>query len=134
MTCLTTGDERFRRWVTKKAATVATTSSTNTIVEVCARSAVRIGHRCERGVRDREVGERLGAACGEGAPDRAAVADHERRQRTARDVGEPRLHACGVLLERLAAGEAEVGLDGERTVPASGILRLDVGDQPALPF
>src|SRR4051812_2383118 len=104
------------------------------MVAVCGRSAVRIGHQREGGVRDREVGELLGVARGEGAPDRAAVADHERRQRTARDVGERRLHARRVLLERLPARESEAGLDGQRAAPALGVLRLDLGDQPALPL
>src|SRR5439155_8190569 len=137
MTCLTTGVERFNLCVTKKAATVATTSSANTAiatVAVCGRSAVRIAYQRQRRVGYGEVGEALRPPCREGPPDRPAVTDDERRQRAPRHVGEPGLDARRVFLQRLAPGEAEVGLYREGARPGVRVLGLDVGDQAALPL
>src|SRR4051812_20117610 len=124
--------------MTKNAPTVASTSPTNTTVaslELDARSAV-ITDLHQDAVAERPLGVQLvRPAGGERAPHRAAVADDERGQGALRDVGEGGLDARGVLLERLAAGEAEAGdVERERPLPCIGVLGLDVGDQAALPL
>src|SRR4051812_26028284 len=97
--------------MTKNAPTVASTSTTKTIVASLALdscSAV-ITDLHKHAVGERPLGvELVRPAGGERAPHRAAVADDERGQRPLRDIGQGRLDARGVLLERLAAGEAEV--------------------------
>src|SRR3954453_3150989 len=61
------------------------------------------------------------------------MADHERRPLALADVGHGRLHALGLLLERLAAREAEVRVAVEPRLEAVGILGLDLGHGPAGP-
>src|SRR4051812_27763513 len=126
--------------MTKKAPTVASTRTTNTAVaslELDTRSAA-IADLHEHAVGERPLGvELVGPAGRERAADRAAVADDERGQRALRNVGEGGLDARGVLLERLAAGEAEaaaVAFDRERAGPRARVLAPDVGDQAALPL
>src|SRR4051794_15636823 len=120
--------------MTKNAPTVASTSATNTTVasrELDARSAV-ITDLHQDAVREWPFGMEIARpAARERAADRAAVADDEGGQRALRDVGESCFDARGVLLERLAAGEAEAaarGLDRQRPGPAPGVLGLDVRD------
>src|SRR4051794_23834671 len=118
--------------MTKNAPTVASTSATKTTVASLAVDS------CSAVITDlhkHAVGERLlgvelvWPADRERTAHRAAVADDERRQRPLGDVGERSLHARGVLLERLAAGEAEAaGIKRERPLPRIRILALDVGD------
>src|SRR4051812_15563378 len=127
--------------MTKNAPTVASTRTTNTAVAsrgLDTRSAL-ITDLHQDAVAKRLLGvELVRPAGGEGAADRAAVADDERGQRPPRHVGESGLDPCGVLLERLAAGEAEARrlgrVDRERPAPRIRVLGLDVDDQAALPL
>src|SRR3954469_19095480 len=96
--------------MTKNAPTVAHTSTTKTPVasrELGMRSAV-ITDLHKHAVVEWPLAQLVGAARGERAADRAAVAHHERGQRPLRHVRERGLHPRGVLLERLATGKAEV--------------------------
>src|SRR4051812_15648906 len=126
--------------MTKNAPTVASTRTRNMPVaslELDTRSAV-ITDLHEHAVGEWLLGVQLLRPAGcERAADRAAVADDQRRKRSGCDVRECGLDARGVLLERLAAWEAEaaaVALDRERARPRARVLALDVGDQAALPL
>src|SRR3954468_2077101 len=123
--------------MTKKAPTAAKTSTTKPAGasrELDMRSAV-IADLHKHAVRERELAQLMRAAARQRAADRAAVAHDERRRRALRHVGERSFHTRGVLLERLAAGEAEVDrVECERAVPGVWILGLDVGDQASLPL
>src|SRR3954454_17043103 len=126
--------------MTKNAPTVASTRTTNMPVaslELDTRSAA-ITDLHEHAVGEWPLGVQFLRSAGcERTADRAAVADDERREWTGCDIRQCSLDARGVLLERLAAGEAEaaaVALDGERARPRTRVLALDVGDQAALPL
>src|SRR3954470_22057732 len=65
--------------------------------------------------------------------DRAAVAHDERRERLLPDVAQAGLNALGVLPERLAAWEAELGAAADVRLPLVGEIARDVGDEQPLP-
>src|SRR5262249_50815841 len=74
-------------------------------------------------------------ATAEDGPDRAPVADHQGRQRAdAADVLQRRPDATGVLLERLAAREAESGAGAQPAGVAVRIVAGDIAEQSALPI
>ncbi len=120
--------------VTKNAAPVAATSSANT-TRATARLARREGtgtpasaERDQRGVRHRDRAERPrgppGGCAASAHADRAAVADDQRghaaRPRCPSSAAQ---HALHVLLQRLAAREAEVRRRREPRRPGSGSSR-----------